>query len=213
MYRVKYPRTRHVPWSPGATSDDILSESLRPLHGRRVVVTEKMDGENTSLYRDGLHARSLDSRHHQSRNWVKAMHGSMSHLIPEGWRVCGENLYALHSIAYSSLASFFLVFSIWDENNNCLSWQDTVEWTRVLGLCHVPQIYEGGYDDALLRGLKPDTEVSEGYVVRPAEGFAFAEFGEMVAKWVRTNHVQSEEHWMYKAVVPNALAPKLGERK
>lgn len=36
-----------------------------------VVITEKMDGENTTLYRDGLHARSLDSRHHPSRNWVK----------------------------------------------------------------------------------------------------------------------------------------------
>ena len=211
MYHVKYPRTRHVPWSPGSTSDDLLSDSLLPLHGKRVIVTEKMDGENSSLYRDGYHARSLDSRHHPSRNWVKAMHASIAHLIPEGWRVCGENLYALHSIAYNELPSYFLMFSIWNEHNQCLSWDETVEWANLLGLTHVPVLYDGMYDEARLRAMKPDTDVSEGYVVRLAESFSFSDFGAVVAKWVRTNHVQSEEHWMHKAVVPNGLGPKYGE--
>jgi RNA ligase len=95
---VKYPRTYHLPWSEGIQDDDRTLESLDAFAGRRVVVTEKMDGENTSLYRDHLHARSLDGRHHPSRNWVKQFWSRLRADIPEGWRICGENLYARHSI-------------------------------------------------------------------------------------------------------------------
>jgi hypothetical protein len=59
--RIKYPRTPHLPWSPGATSDDIYQGNTSYFENKVVVVTEKMDGENTSIYRDFVHARSIDS--------------------------------------------------------------------------------------------------------------------------------------------------------
>ena len=211
MSRFKYPRTRHLPWSRGVASDDLVVTTASPFQGREVVVTEKMDGENTTLYSDGLHARSIDSRHHPSRNWVKALHGRIAHAIPEGWRLCGENLYALHSIPYSSLPSYFLLFSVWDEHNRCLSWDETVEWAGLLGLCHVPVLYRGLYDEERIRSLSLDLETCEGYVLRLADSFEYADFGACVAKWVRPHHVQSDEHWMHKAVVPNGLAEKEGE--
>ncbi len=43
--RIKYPRTFHLPWSPGLTKDDKRIENLDGFIGREVVVTEKMDGE------------------------------------------------------------------------------------------------------------------------------------------------------------------------
>lgn len=76
--RTKYPRTAHLPWSPGATSDDIYQGNLSPFAGKQVVVTEKMDGENTTLYRDFVHARSIDSRFHPSRTWVKALQANQA---------------------------------------------------------------------------------------------------------------------------------------
>src|SRR3954466_10688581 len=85
--RVHYPRTPHLPWSPGVTPDDVRAGDLSGLRGREVVVTEKLDGENTTLYADGLHARSLDSAHHPSRAWVKALHGRIAGSIAPGWRV------------------------------------------------------------------------------------------------------------------------------
>jgi hypothetical protein len=213
MNRFKYPRTCHLPWSPGATSDDVILDSTACFAGRRVIVTEKMDGENTTLYRDHLHARSLDSRHHPSRNWVKALHGRMAHLIPEGWRVCGENLYARHSLGYQALPSYFLVFSIWNEENVCLAWDDTVEWARLLGLETVPVLHDGPYDEESLRSLRLDPEKVEGYVVRLAESFRYQDFRQSIAKWVRPGHVQTDEHWMHAEVVPNGLAdPEGGER-
>ena len=71
---VKYGRTFHLPWSPGATDDDKVLDSVAHFVGHDVVVTEKMDGENTTVYPTGYtHARSVDSKKsHPSRDWLKA---------------------------------------------------------------------------------------------------------------------------------------------
>ncbi|MFJ9678183.1 RNA ligase family protein [Streptomyces sp. NPDC101194] len=207
--RTHYPRTAHLPWSPGASSDDVRIADLSGLTGREVVVTEKLDGENTTLYADGLHARSLDSAHHPSRGRVKALQGRIGARIPEGWRVCGENMFARHSIAYDGLESFFYGFSVWD-GERCLDWDRTVEFLRGLGIPVPPVLWRGTLDaraEKALRALKPDTGRQEGYVVRPADAFGAADFGRLVAKWVRPGHVRTDTHWMHAAVVENGLGP------
>lgn len=204
--RIKYPRTRHLPWSPGFTPDDLVADSVDCFEGKDVVVTEKMDGENTTIYQDGLHARSLSSSRHPSRSWVAQLQAQIGHEIPSGWRICGENLYAQHSLAYTNLKGYFYVFSIWNEHNTCLSWDDTQEWAELLGLPVVPQIYRGPWDEKLVKSIQIDEVEQEGYVVRSTEAFHYNEFHANLAKWVRKNHVQTEDHWMQKAVVPNKLA-------
>ncbi|HEX8627338.1 MAG TPA: RNA ligase family protein [Catenuloplanes sp.] len=205
--RVHYPRTPHLPWSPGAAPDDVRAGDLSGLAGREVVVTEKLDGENTTMYADGLHARSLDSAHHPSRAWLKALHGRIAARIPTGWRVCGENLYARHSIPYQDLDSWFYAFSVWT-GARCLDWDSTVRTTRRLGLPVPPVLWRGTFDERALRALRPDTTRQEGYVVRPADGFDLADFGHLVAKWVRRQHVRTDAHWMLAPVVPNGRAPR-----
>lgn len=75
MEKIKYPRTYHLPFSEGFTSDDKVLENDDIFHNKEVVVTVKMDGENTTIYPTGeYHARSLDSKH-------KEYHSS---LIPTG---------------------------------------------------------------------------------------------------------------------------------
>lgn len=205
---VRYPRTFHLPWSEGLSADDKVLDDLRAFVGQRVVVTEKMDGENTSLYRDHLHARSLDSRHHPSRDWVKAFWSGIRHDIPEGWRVCGENLFARHSLAYDDLPTFFLGFSVWNERNECLPWDDTLDWFDLLGITPVPVLHDGIWDEQAIKALhdpKRDDERREGYVVRLAEGFPLARFRSHVAKYVRAKHVQTDQHWMHAQIVRNGL--------
>ncbi|WP_254708728.1 RNA ligase family protein, partial [Streptomyces lunaelactis] len=204
--RVRYPRTPHLPWSPGAASDDVRARELSGLRGREVVVTEKLDGENTTLYADGLHARSLDSAHHPSRAWIKSLQGRIGAEIPQGWRVCGENLYARHSIAYQDLESWFYGFSVWDGGDRCLDWDRTVRFLRRLGVPAPRVLWRGTFDERALRALRLDTARQEGYVVRTVEGFDGAEFGQRVAKWVRGGHVQTDSHWMHAAVVENGLS-------
>ncbi|GAA3436385.1 RNA ligase family protein [Kutzneria kofuensis] len=204
--RVHYPRTPHLPWSPGATADDVRTADLSGLAGREVVVTEKLDGENTTLYRDGLHARSLDSAHHPSRAWVKSLHGSVASAIPAGWRVCGENMYARHSLGYDDLDSWFYAFSVW-AGDRCLSWDATVRFVTSLGIPVPKVLWRGIFDERALRRIRLDLSRQEGYVVRVADGFPFEEFRRCVAKWVRTGHVQTDQHWMLGPVVANGRGP------
>ena len=203
--RVHYPRTAHLPWSPGATYDDIRAGDLRGLVGREVVVTEKLDGENTTLYRDGLHARSLDSAHHPSRAWVKALQGRVGSQIPDGWRVCGENLHARHSIGYDELDSWFYGFSVWDENDRCLDWDATERFLHGIGIPTPPVLWRGIFDEKTIKALPLDLRKQEGYVVRTVAGFDRSEFADRVAKWVRPHHVQTDTHWMHAEIVPNGL--------
>ncbi|TDV52361.1 RNA ligase family protein [Actinophytocola oryzae] len=200
--RVHYPRTSHLPWSPGASSDDVRTTDLSGLAGREVVVTEKLDGENTTLYADGLHARSLDSAHHPSRAWVKSLQGLVGPSIPAGWRVCGENLYARHSLAYHDLDSWFSAFSVWD-GDFCLDWDATVRFCADRGLPTPPVLWRGVFDEKALRGLRLDLTRQEGFVVRAVAGFTRDEFSARVAKWVRRGHVQTDQHWMQAPVVVN----------
>lgn len=207
---TKYPRTPHLPWSPGRTSDDNVLKSIDHLHELPIVITEKMDGENTTLYRDGFHARSLDSRHHPSRDWLAAFHAEIAHEIPDGWRICGEYMYARHSIAYDDLPSYFLGFSIWNAKNICLSWKETLEWFSLLGIQPVNVLWEGRFDINHIRDIANRMPAiaqgkQEGFVIRPANAFHFSRFGEYVCKYVRANHVQTDEHWMYRPVTPNKL--------
>lgn len=215
--KQKYPRTLHLPWSPGATSDDKILPNTDCFKGKRVIITEKMDGENSTLAQDYYHARSLDSRDHPSRSWIKAFHASIAHEIPEGWRICGENLFAQHSIKYDNLRSYFYCFSIWD-NDRCLSWEDTVDYCELLGVEMVPVLHKPFIWDNIGSPywlsdpdvLNLDTVKQEGYVVRNADSFYLDDFSKNVAKWVRGGHVQTDEHWMHQAIIPNNLLSNLG---
>lgn len=210
MERHKYPRTPHLPFSRSWTGDDRVLRSLDHFVGKEIVVTKKMDGENTSLYRDGFHARSIDSRHHPSRDWVAAFHAGLSMDIPEGWRICGENLYARHSLGYVGLPSYFMGFSVWSDENVALSWDHTLERLAALGIVAAPEIHRGVFNEGALKKLAKDwdTEIDEGFVVRLAGPVAFGDFESSFAKWVRQRHVQTNDHWMSQAIVPNKLAPR-----
>lgn len=54
----KYPRTYHFNFSPGATNDDRIADSLSNLIGQEIVITEKLDGSNTAITKDGVYGRS-----------------------------------------------------------------------------------------------------------------------------------------------------------
>jgi hypothetical protein len=209
----KYPRTPHHPWSPGVGSDDKVATDLSRLAGQDVVVTEKMDGENTTLYCDGYHARSLDSGYHPSRSWLAGWHAGVAHVIPKGWRVCGENLYARHSVAYDALPGYFLAFSVWDPADHCLAWDATMAWLAEREIPTVPVLYRGPLTDAALKALVKgvDPVRQEGFVIRTSDSFALADFPAHVVKWVRAGHVTAEQHWSKGPVVPNGLRQERAE--
>lgn len=207
---VKYPSTPYLPWTAQADENDTILDTAAHFNGKLVVATEKMDGENTTLYHDRYHARSVDSRHHPSRDYVKAFWGGIRYSIPPNIRVVGENVYAEHSVRYDNLSHYFLGFSVWDDNDFCFSWDGTLAMFRMLGIKSVPTIYIGVFDKDRIHQMWLDQcggpKHSEGYVIRLADGYHRNDFTRSLAKFVREDHVQTDEHWMTKPVVPNGLA-------
>lgn len=203
----KYGRTFHLPISPGATSDDKIMSSLEGLMVDDLIITEKMDGENTTIHAGGSHARSPDSRYHPSRDWLKAFAAGISPYLAEGERIVGENLYARHSVAYESLPTYFLGFA-WIVGNEVQTWDLTQARFEELGIQPVPTLYRGPYRPSLFDDLAQalDPTQQEGFVARIAGSFMESDMPKYVGKYVREGHVQSETHWMKAELIPNRLA-------
>ena len=203
---IKYPKTMHFDFSQSLQNDDRRLETLEDFEGQQVVVTEKLDGENATIYSDYYHPRSVIDDGHASRNWLKGFTPNFQYLIPDEWRVCGESMYAEHSIRYEELKSFFYAFSIWNEINECLSWNAFVEWCDLLKIQHVPVLYIGKFDYETIKNIYEglDFEKQEGIVCRVADSFHYDDFQTHVAKAVRPAHVSTEDHWK-KTWKPNKL--------
>lgn len=202
--KQKYPRTYHLPWSEGVSDDDKIG-SDQHLIGKNVVVTEKMDGECTAIYPNGqYHARSIDNT---SQPWqapminevLQYLYNEDGCILKDNQRLYGENMYAKHSIDYSTLDAWFYAFSLW-EDDYCLSFDEL----ESLGVVTPKVLYRGIYDRQKLIELATsiETSISEGYVVRLDDGFHKDDFSKYVMKFVRQNHVQTDIHWT-KSWVPN----------
>ncbi|HEV7962430.1 MAG TPA: RNA ligase family protein [Actinoplanes sp.] len=195
----KYPRTFHLPDSPGASSDDRIQSDLSWLDGE-LVVTEKLDGGNLTFTRDAMYARSVDSGTQPWDRPAKALWAMTAYRIPDGWRVCGESMWARRSIAYTDLPGVFIVFGIWDETDTLLGWDDTVEWARRLELPTVPVLYRGASlsEARAAWPARRDPETSEGFVVRAAGRIPTADFPTRLVKWVRSDHVRTTAAWRHR---------------
>lgn len=213
---AKYPRTPHLPFSPGGTSDDRRIHSVAPFLGIPVVITEKMDGSNVCLERNACFARSHASApNHPSFDAFKAYHASVKNLLGGNTQVFGEWLYARHSIDYSRLPNYFMVFGVRDTKTGLwASWEEVVMWADSLGTVTVPVLEATEFrtekdlvETVQAHALHPSPHGQrEGIVLRKSAEFSDAEFGTSVVKWVRSNHVQTEDHWKSQAIVRNALA-------
>ncbi len=194
---VKYPRTPHLSYSQGINGDDIVCKPHEIFTGRKVVITLKMDGENTTLYNDYIHARSIHSKYHWSRTWIKNFHANIASLIDDDMRVVVENLYATHSIEYTDLINYCYGLSVW-KNLRCLSWDQTLDVLEILEIPHAPVIYQGMYNDQVILDIIDNLDLTknEGFVVRAFDEFHYKNFNKNVAKFVRANHIQTDEHWI-----------------
>lgn len=199
----KYPRTPHLPTSPGATSDDKWSSPAALSHlssGIELVTTEKMDGGGLSFYRDAFHGRSLDSGTHAWDTQARALWAQVRFDIPEGWRISGESMYARRSVSYDNLPGVFIVFGIWDETNTLLDFDSMTEWAGLLNLPVVPLLYRGTdfVEATTIWSRTHDSDSSEGFVVRDAGRIAYEDFGNKVSKMVRANHVRTNADWRHR---------------
>jgi RNA ligase len=202
MEILKYPRTYHFPFSPGTTSDDRIKHDWQAILANELVITEKLDGENTCIKSDGVYARSHAAP--TLNPWAKNMWTIWEQIKNSlgDLDVFGENLYGLHSIEYSNLESYFYIFAIRD-GDKWLSWDEVVFYAQLLDLPTVPVLARGIFTENDVKmiintALSQGSQLGgacEGVVCRTSEGFETAVFSDKLLKYVRKNHVKTDEHW------------------
>lgn len=218
---TKYNRTYHYDFSLGTTSDDRINrewfEDINRLDS--AIHLEKMDGENTCMNGIGKFARShaaptknpwsefLNQRFGQIQQDLKDM----------DIEIFGENLYAIHSIVYPNLDDHFKVFAV-RQLDRWLGWEEVKWYASVFDFHTVPEISifkpselskkeienfvvenckEQSVFGSLQNGTIPLVECrKEGIVTRNYNDFPVDTFKENVFKYVRKDHVQTDEHWV-----------------
>jgi hypothetical protein len=209
----KYPSTPHWPWSEKVHRDDTISTCPENFVGVPVVVTEKIDGGNTCLYNGEVYARSVASPCREGwMGMVRKHHGWKTNQVE--WRDCayyGEDIFGVHSIEYepvSEAETFRLFASREVPDGGCWSqdfwhsWSSVETTAALMEVPLVPVLFRGVFysmeditaffQEELLKPSSLGGE-REGFVMRLEGGFA--DFRSSVCKYVRPNHVQTDQHW------------------
>lgn len=216
MRSQKYGRTYHYPFSPGTTSDDRFNhtywEDIQKFE--TLLHTEKLDGENNCLNKEGVFARSHAAP--TTSPWTAQLR--------ERWKLIkrdlgdieffGENLYAVHSIEYKRIEEYYFVFAV-RLYDMWLSWDEVKFYAQLFDLPTVPElgidktidlskedleskIKQMAQDESLFGSLDPFTLqdcTREGVVSRNIEAYPVDQFQHNVFKYVRKGHVKTDEHW------------------
>ncbi len=209
METTKYPRTYHLPFSEGLQNDDrkVDDDWWEHLKDKVLVLTCKLDGENTSIWQNGVYARShaVPTTNPWAKNlWEKGgIYDQVKGWLAEDEGIYGENMYGVHSIVYDKLPCYFHMFAA-RNNERWYSWKEVEELASILGLITVPVLEIRKFDsptdleESILKHMKNGSKYGdtiEGVVVRNLESFPLNEFSKNVVKYVRKNHVQTDEHW------------------
>jgi hypothetical protein len=216
MTSEKYPRSFHLPWSPGATSDDKIMQDISGLLNVPLVFTEKLDGSNMTFSQDEIFARTHSGPPtHPSFNIAKATYAGLKHRIPKGISIFLENCYAIHTIEYGGLPRYSFMFGVRnDSKRHWWGWDDVRCLAEDLELETVPELFRGTFTREI--DLRKATEklatepsvfggIREGLVARVLTKFDGEDFTNKLGKWVRKDHVQTDAHWMTQAIRPQKL--------
>lgn len=202
----KYPSTPHWYKSPGVQRDDSYHTNPDMFLEAPIVITEKLDGGNTLLCGGEVYARSVTSPSHAG--WMAMVRKH------HAWKTYGtnnlyygEDLYGIHSIEYDALKEdeTYRLFSVRDQDDIFLSWDDVEEEAEnTLGVKTVPVLFRGEFKekDEITEWFETHIKKPsclggerEGFVMRIQAPFYASSFSKFVCKYVRENHVQTDEHW------------------
>lgn len=219
-YSIKYPHTPYLNISPGRDEADIREGGtidVRDFDTKPFIITVKMDGSNIFMDNKKVAARNGYDATHTSYDMIKATHAAIKDKIPEEIQVFCEWLYAEHSIHYSELDNYCQVFAVYNrKTQEWLSWMNVKVWAELLEFPTVRVLYNNtqkrdeakpGYVEALIKKVGKETINGghEGVVIRNAYSFPFSQFNLNTGKYVRKNHVTTDDHWSQRPVIKNEV--------
>lgn len=219
----RFPHTPHLAWlGSGEPRDDKVLSPLEAnaLLAGEVVVEEKLDGANLGISAgvDGkLRAQNRGQYLHEPYSgqfarlpgWLTTHEADLRDALSPNLIAFGEWCAAIHSLDYSSLPDWWLVFDVYDRAADRF-WSTTRrdEWAAALGLPTVTIVFRGrthlaGLKDLLTRAQsRYRTGPMEGLVVRLEQG----DWLQARAKLVRAEFTQTiNAHWRRRPLRWNRL--------
>lgn len=222
---VRFPHTPHLAWlGAGQPRDDkVLSgAAAQALLACDLVVEEKVDGANLGLSVDEsgvLRAQNRGSyldlaspagQWKPLTQWLASRHDEMVKALGVRLILFGEWCYAVHSLHYTMLPSWFLAFDVYDRREaRFWSVERRNALVKELDLALVPQLGTGRFDLPALRKLMKNSCVTDG----PAEGVYLRHDAggllEQRAKLVHPDFVQGiAQHWSRRELQTNRLGSR-----
>jgi hypothetical protein len=184
----KYPRVPHVSGGSNATSDDVIwaAAGADPLAGVEVIVEEKLDGANVSIWFDGGMPRvgmrgGADTADRgglrgRVRAWAAEHAVRLADVLGDSLVLYGEWLLVRHSVAYDALPGPLVGIDVFDREAGVFldpPGRDAV--LHAAGVPVPPRIFAGTVDS-----LPSITEMvgrsafgsarAEGLIIRPVHG-------------------------------------------
>lgn len=219
----RFPHTPHLTWlGEGQPRGDkvLCPREAEELLAHELLVEEKVDGANVGLSVDEqgrVRAQSRGSYLERGRGhaqfkplfrWLQPREAELAEALSAGLMLFGEWCYAVHSVRYTRLPDWLLVFDVYDRARGAFwSAARRDELAAKLGLATVPRLGAGRFSLAELRALLGSSQLTERtpeglYVRRDVDGELVAR-----AKLVRAEFVQAiDEHWSRRTLEINALA-------
>ena len=216
---LKYPRTPYWPTSPSVYDCDRDTIDASKLFadpaafvGRPLVITEKIDGGNTCLYRGEVYSRSVSAPSHAKwLGMVRKYHSYKSrvwdYMRKSDLALYGEDIFGVHSITYDSVwgdRTFYAFAALDMRQLMFMSFDELVELCTKFDIGMVPVLWRGlvesveDLESIIGREMTKPSMLGgerEGLVLRYAGGFTVESFADNMAKLVRKNHVQTDDHW------------------
>ena len=218
---IKFPRTHWLPIGkkPYKTERYLTKKEAGELFSSEVDVSEKLDGANVGLSfrqnklilqkRGGFIGAGEHPQYGAFKEWAYGRYSEFCHLPPDTV-LFGEWLYARHSIHYTRLPDYFIVFDVW-QDGKFLPVEKRDFIAKKFGLCVVPTVYRGilfpGDIPSLIRESHYSDEVMEGVVVRSIKD------PDLRGKYVRPDFITGQEHWSKRNLTKNRLNKRIDENE
>jgi hypothetical protein len=185
----RYPRIPHIIGGRGTPDDDVLDEAARRrLLRHEIIVEEKLDGANVSLWqengltqvttRGGPEAMDRAGQLGRLKAWLGEHHAAVGSLLEGGLVAYGEWLLLTHTVTYDHLPGYLVVLDLLEPDGNWARPDDRNKCCAEAGLPVPPPIWRGVPQGGIaelerLASLSAfGQESAEGIVVRTVDGSA-----------------------------------------
>jgi protein-tyrosine phosphatase/predicted kinase len=208
---IKFPRTKHLANLGAASRDDLIfdKKELDDFLKCSLLIEEKVDGANLGIFKDngGMYrvqnrSHFVDSKYHAQfkplNAWLDRHQTDLDHIVSErNYILYGEWVCLKHSIHYTNLPDYFLLYDIYDRDTNSFLARKKVEdIISETSISMVPIIYEGM---ATLEELKKMVFTQSKFYDGHVEGIYVRAFDGNKLKYrgkiVRSNFICGDDHW------------------